>query len=346
LVARCLRKDPAERWDSADALCGVLETTALPAARSSMVAVGPYGLRESSPAVAAAEHPEPARAAFARTAWREAYDGLRTADTADELEAEDLERLAEAAWWLSDGTASLRARERAYRKYLQCGELRAAAWVALALAEDHFHRLARSVGQGWLRRAERHLEGLADVAERGWLYRQLRGQPGADSLPLVVWEGQLTRDSNTVVVVPTVWEYDGVQDAFNDWARWLDGVPNQLKSNETFKNMAGSTLELASLGLDIALDLPEDEVTGARFLGFDVGKAKDRPIGMAKTAGADGKPHFTFMPKAYVIDLAKAERELASTVGGKAGVIAVPYADDPYLWGNYELYLKIERLSP
>lgn len=180
----------------------------------------------------------------------------------------------------------------------------------------------------------------------GGMAWQLRGQPGADSLPLVVWEGQLTRDSNTVVVVPTVWEYDGVQDAFNDWATWLHGVPGKLKSNETFKKMAGSTLELASLGLDIALDLPEDEVTGVRFLGFDTGKAKDRPIGMAKTPGSDGKPHFTFMPKAYVIDLAKAERELASTVGGKAGVIAVPYADDPYLWGNYEVYLKIERLSP
>jgi tetratricopeptide (TPR) repeat protein len=171
LIARCLGKDPAERWDSADALCGVLEAIALPAASSSIVAVGRYGLSEPSPAVAGAEHLEPARAAFARTAWREAYDGLRTADAAGELEAEDLERLAEAAWWLSDGTTSLRARGRAYRNYLQRGELRAAAWVALALAEDHFHRLARSVGQGWLSRAERHLEGLPDVPERGWLYR-------------------------------------------------------------------------------------------------------------------------------------------------------------------------------
>jgi tetratricopeptide (TPR) repeat protein len=171
LIARCLRKDPAERWDSADALGGVLEATALPAASLSMVAVDPSGLSEPCSAVAGAEHLIPARAAFARTAWREAYDGLRTADAAHTLEAEDLERLAEAAWWLSDGTASLRARERAYRKYLQRVAPRAAAWVALALAEDHFHRLARSVGQGWLRRAERHLEGLPDVPERGWLYR-------------------------------------------------------------------------------------------------------------------------------------------------------------------------------
>jgi tetratricopeptide (TPR) repeat protein len=171
LIARCLRKDPAERWDSADALCGMLRSTALPEPSSSMAGADPSGVREPSPAAAREEHLESARAAFARTAWREAYDGLRAADAAGELEAEDLERLAESAWWLSDGTASLRARERAYRQYLRRGERRAAAWVALALAEDHFHRLARSVGQGWLRRAERHLEGLPDVPEHGWLYR-------------------------------------------------------------------------------------------------------------------------------------------------------------------------------
>jgi tetratricopeptide (TPR) repeat protein len=171
LIARCLRKDPAERWDSADALYSVLQATALPAPSSSMAGGDLSGVREPTPAVAGGDHLQRARAAFASMAWREAYDGLSAADAAGSLEAEDLERLAEAAWWLSDGTASVRARERAYRQYLQRGEPRAAASVALALAEDHFHRLARSVGQGWLRRAERHLEDFPDVSERGWLYR-------------------------------------------------------------------------------------------------------------------------------------------------------------------------------
>jgi tetratricopeptide (TPR) repeat protein len=114
---------------------------------------------------------ERARAAFARAAWREAYDGLKTAETTAALEAKDLECLAEAAWWLSDGTACVRARERAYRQYIKDGQDRAAASVSLALAEDYFHGLARSVGQGWLRRAERHLESLPVGPEHGWLYR-------------------------------------------------------------------------------------------------------------------------------------------------------------------------------
>ena len=149
IVSRSLQKRPADRWDSAAALCDALQ----------------------APTVAAPNQLEHARAAFSRTAWREAFAGLTAADAAGDLTAEDLERLAEAAWWVSDGTASIRARERAYRAYLQRDERRAAASVALALAEDHFHRLARSVAQGWLSRAERHLEGLEDVPERGWLYR-------------------------------------------------------------------------------------------------------------------------------------------------------------------------------
>ncbi|HEX6617406.1 MAG TPA: protein kinase [Gemmatimonadales bacterium] len=157
LVHRLLDKDPSRRYDDTAALVAALEAvrdgTAPP------------------PDAAGSEPLTLGRAAFARRAWRDARDALSAADVDSGLEAEDLERLAEAAWWLSDGTGCIRARERAYRRYLERGELRAAAGVALALAEDHFHRLARSVGQGWLRRAERHLDGLSHVPELGWLYR-------------------------------------------------------------------------------------------------------------------------------------------------------------------------------
>jgi tRNA A-37 threonylcarbamoyl transferase component Bud32/tetratricopeptide (TPR) repeat protein len=166
LVARCLRKDPAERWSSADALCQALRTVA---------SVGPTGaaaVRDPSNTDGLAlEDLDAARAAFERRTWREAYVRFAAANATGALEAEDLERLAEAAWWVAEGTACIRAREQAYRRYLQRGEPGAAAAVALALAEDHFHRLARSVGQGWLRRAERHLDGLPETTAHGWLSR-------------------------------------------------------------------------------------------------------------------------------------------------------------------------------
>jgi tetratricopeptide (TPR) repeat protein len=171
MIARCLRKDPAARWNSAEALCDVLRTAVLPEPSLRTTHADLTAAGEPATGAVATGELDRARAAFARAAWREAYDALRAADTVGRLKAEDLERLAEAAWWLSEGTACVRARERAYREYLRRGEPRAAAAVALALAEDHFHRLSRAVGQGWLRRAERHLEALPDVPERGWLLR-------------------------------------------------------------------------------------------------------------------------------------------------------------------------------
>ncbi|HUF35566.1 MAG TPA: serine/threonine-protein kinase, partial [Gemmatimonadales bacterium] len=175
LIARCLRKDPADRWDSADALCVALRAVASPEPSTAM----PGGEPPTAPGAPSADL-EAARAAFGRGAWRDAYTGLTAANTATALEAEDLDRLAEAAWWVAEGQASVRAREQAYRRYVERGEHRAAAAVALALAEDHFHRIAPSVGQAWLRRAARHLDGLAEVAEHGWLHR-IRSQVAFDA---------------------------------------------------------------------------------------------------------------------------------------------------------------------
>jgi tRNA A-37 threonylcarbamoyl transferase component Bud32/tetratricopeptide (TPR) repeat protein len=158
LVHRLLEKDPARRHSDALALAADLEAVRQGRAPAAPAAPGDDSLARG-------------RAAFARHAWREAYDALSAADAAAGLDAEDLERLGEAAWWLSDGAASVRARERAYRRYAERGAARGAASMALALAEDHLHRLARSVAQGWLRRAERHLSGLSDVPELGWMHR-------------------------------------------------------------------------------------------------------------------------------------------------------------------------------
>ena len=164
IVARCLRKEPGERWSSADALSHALRTSA----SGGVVAAAPERVDGEGGAL---EDLEAARAAIGRGRWREAYLRFTAASGAGQLEAEDLERQAEAAWWVGEGTACIRARESAYRRYVARVELEAAARVALALAEDHWHRLARSVAQSWLRRAEQHLEGIAETATHGWLAR-------------------------------------------------------------------------------------------------------------------------------------------------------------------------------
>jgi len=164
MVGRCLRKEPAERWSSAEALCHALRGIVAGAT----VASPPDGMEGDGGAL---EDLEAARAALERGRWREAYLRFTAASAAGALEAEDLERLAEVAWWVAEGVACVRAREEAYRRYIERVELEAAARVALALAEDYWHRLARSVAQSWLRRAEQHLGGLAETATHGWLAR-------------------------------------------------------------------------------------------------------------------------------------------------------------------------------
>jgi len=55
-----------------------------------------------------------ARDAARRNDWREAFELLLSADGAGRLEPDDLDLLAEVAWWLYRLDVSIAARERAY----------------------------------------------------------------------------------------------------------------------------------------------------------------------------------------------------------------------------------------
>jgi class 3 adenylate cyclase len=118
-----------------------------------------------------AEPLERGRAAVARHAWADAFDLLRAADVEGALEPQDLEALAEAAWWAGDLDACIDARERAFSAFTRAGERRRAALVAMELAKNYYARGAASIGTAWVKRAERTLEPEPECAERGWLHR-------------------------------------------------------------------------------------------------------------------------------------------------------------------------------
>jgi DNA-binding SARP family transcriptional activator len=102
------------------------------------------------------------------SAWREAYERLRSADQS-QLRPEDLEALAEASWWVGRLDDCITAHERAYRVYIAAGRVRQAASVALKLARDYEDKLDSSVASGWLHRTERLLEGEEESPEHGHL---------------------------------------------------------------------------------------------------------------------------------------------------------------------------------
>ena len=110
---------------------------------------------------------EAGRQAAQRHAWRDAYALLQSADAEGRLTAEDLESLAEAAWWTGRLDEAIALRERAYAAYVQAGEKRKAAAIALTLSTDNLTRGSMSVSGGWLARAERLLADEPEAAEHG-----------------------------------------------------------------------------------------------------------------------------------------------------------------------------------
>jgi LuxR family transcriptional regulator, maltose regulon positive regulatory protein len=108
-------------------------------------------------------------AALTAASWDEARKAFETALAAEET-AQALEGLGMAAWWLDDAATVFSSRERAYALYRQQKDVRAAARVAIALAEDSLYfRGEPAVARGWHRRASRLLEGQDAIAEHAWL---------------------------------------------------------------------------------------------------------------------------------------------------------------------------------
>jgi class 3 adenylate cyclase len=118
---------------------------------------------------------ERARRALDEHAWTEAYEGFTSLGD-EPLSGEDLERLAEAAWWSARPKESVDAFERAYAAYVAEGNPRRAAFVALRLANDSVESRDEALWNGWVRRATTLLEGEPEGAEHGYLeIQRVRG---------------------------------------------------------------------------------------------------------------------------------------------------------------------------
>jgi DNA-binding NarL/FixJ family response regulator len=112
---------------------------------------------------------EPGRAAFHRGAWAEAYGRLSELDGQEPLPAEDLERLAVAAYLVGRDDDSAASWERAYNAWVGRDEpvraARCAGWLAFGL----LIRGRVALGQGWLARTSRLLDEAGDeCAERAY----------------------------------------------------------------------------------------------------------------------------------------------------------------------------------
>jgi DNA-binding CsgD family transcriptional regulator len=111
-----------------------------------------------------------ARRSYRQRAWGDAYDQLSAADRQGSLGADDLDRLAMAAFLIGRVDVATEVWGRAQRAFVVRGEIargvRCAFWLGLVLAQWGEH--AR--GSGWIARAEHLLHEVSvDCVEWGYL---------------------------------------------------------------------------------------------------------------------------------------------------------------------------------
>ncbi len=109
------------------------------------------------------------KAALRRHAWSEAFSLLSQADGDGALRAEDLEALAEAAFFAAQPDAATGARERAFAAYLEAGNELRAAYLALQLAREYGYGGKPSIASAWMRRGERLLHDRPESYAHGYL---------------------------------------------------------------------------------------------------------------------------------------------------------------------------------
>ena len=106
-----------------------------------------------------------AREAAGRRAWQEAYDLLSSTDVP--LEADDVELLADAAFWSVRQNEALVLRERAYKAHLDQDNTLRAGGIAVRLALDYLTKWNFPVFNGWFAKGERLLADEPVSMEHG-----------------------------------------------------------------------------------------------------------------------------------------------------------------------------------
>jgi len=120
------------------------------------------------------------RESFGRRAWADAFAQLSAADRESPLEAEDLERLATAAYLIGRDADGADAGVRAHHAFLRRGSVERAVRSAFWLAFSFLNRGEVARGGGWVARARRLLDDLQqDCVEQGYLLWEGRPAGGA-----------------------------------------------------------------------------------------------------------------------------------------------------------------------
>jgi class 3 adenylate cyclase len=110
-----------------------------------------------------------ARGALEEHRWKVAFDLLSQADREISLEPDDLEALAQAAWFTAQADLSLEIKERAFKAHLERGDRTRAAAIAFDIAREYSSKRKDSIGSAWGSRGERLLKDEPEGFAHGYL---------------------------------------------------------------------------------------------------------------------------------------------------------------------------------
>jgi hypothetical protein len=161
---------------------------------------------------------------------------------------------------------------------------------------------------------------------------QRNGSPTPDRPPFSVGTITLVEGKDTMVVSPTVWEWDGGSDLFRDWVGWFQQAAGKIPT-PVAGTTGGVVLEATKAGLGLAMSLSDGGI---------LGQASDRPIGIR----SQGSNSFEFDPQVVTLDYAAAEWLVNNNPQGKGrGVLELAYQDSSKYHGHYVLYVQVTKVS-
>jgi DNA-binding CsgD family transcriptional regulator len=112
--------------------------------------------------------PTKARQALAAHDWATAFDVLTTLTATSAPSADDLDALAQAAWWLGRLDVSIDAHERAHQEFVASGRTEGAVMSAIYLSYDHFNKGDFAIGAAWHARAARLAQKIPNSPAAGY----------------------------------------------------------------------------------------------------------------------------------------------------------------------------------
>ena len=165
------------------------------------------------------------------------------------------------------------------------------------------------------------------------------GTPGAETFPILLWEGSLSDGGEAVVVFPSIWERDTVDVSWSEYSlNWMNS-PAPILASQLLRDAYTSTA-LAPIVAKVETGAVQQGVTGPVYGNYVVSSDRlsgfDRMIG---TSSSDGTPIYS--ERMVVLTREK----LTGLVVGGFSDLQIQLNENDTQHAGYTMILRVERIG-